>query len=143
VAPIIGVSGKFAGLHLTWLDLKQPKGKLVLLDPECGDQVPSKKVRGSKAGGHLVVAPPRASPPRRMIIGEGLEKVAAVQIAMRQAGRDLRETEFRTSIDLGNLGGSALETARHPTLKDAAGRARRVPGSEPDLSAPAIVIPDS
>jgi hypothetical protein len=78
-----------------------------------------------------------------MIIGEGLEKVAAVQIAMRRAGRDLCETEFLTSIDLGNLGGAALQTARHPTLLDAAGRARRVPGPEPDLSTPAIVIPDS
>jgi hypothetical protein len=140
-APIIGVAAKFAGLHLTWIDLNQPKGKLVLRDPETGNLVPSKKVRGTKTGGHIVLSP--ASPARRMIIGEGIEKVAAVQIAMRQAGRDLRETEFRTSVDLGNLGGAHLETVRHPTLKDAAGRARRVPGPDPDLSALAIVIPDS
>ena len=140
IAAIVGADGKFAGLHLTWIDLNEPKGKLAMSDPATGETVPAKKVRGSKSAGHIDLT--RCQAPRRLILGEGIEKVAAVQLAMARAGRDLRATAFWTAIDLGNLGGKALNSVPHPTRKNA-GRAQRVPGPQPDLAAPAIMIPES
>ena len=61
--------------------------------------------------------------------------------ALDSVGRDLLATEFLAAVDLGNLGGKAAETIVHPTLKDAAGRARRIPGPDPDMDSPAISVP--
>lgn len=144
LVPIIGRDGKFAALHVTWIDLGAPKGKVALTDPETGAQLPAKKVRGSKAGGRIELVVRDA--PRRLVIGEGIEKVLAVWLALDVLGRPtttLDDTAFWTSIDLGNLGGRAAEAVPHPTLKDKGGRTRRVPGPQPDLSEPSIEIPDS
>lgn len=139
LAPIVGNDGRFAGLHMTFLDLRAPKGKVVL--EHNGDALPAKKTRGSKAGGHIeLIWAPAAS---RLVLGEGIEKVLAVWLSMVLAGRDVAGTAFWTSVDLGNLGGRALETVPHPTLKTDRGRAQRVPGAEPDLDAPSIAVPDS
>ena len=67
----------------------------------------------------------------------------SVWTALAALGRDLTEMAFLSSIDLGNLGGKAADSVVHPTLKTAAGRAQRVPGPQPDLSAPGILIPDT
>lgn len=140
VAPIVGPDHRFRGLHFTYIDIAQPMGKAHIADPQTGELLKSKKVRGSKAGGSiLVVRPPQ--PATRWIVGEGIETVLAVWHALNQLGRDLTTTEFRAGVDLGNLGGKAAATIAHPTLKDAAGRARRVPGPNADLSSPAIAVP--
>jgi hypothetical protein len=133
---------RFAGLHMTYLDLQQPKGKLVLRDPETGELLPAKKVRGSKAGGHIVLWD-GGSAPTRLIIGEGIEKVLAVWRALAELGRDITRTAFWTAVDLGNLGGKSAASLRHPTLKTEAGRARNVPGPVPDLGDAGIRFPDS
>jgi CHC2 zinc finger len=139
VAPIVGPDGKFKGLHFTYLDPSEPKGKARILHPETGELMPAKKVRGTKAGGSiLLVKPPQ--PATRSFIGEGIETVLTVWHALNELGRDLLATEFRSAIDLGNLGGKAAATIVHPTLKDAAGRARRVPGPDPVFSSPAIAV---
>jgi hypothetical protein len=140
VAPIVGPDGKFRGLHFTYIDLTQPKGKARIADPETGELMPAKKVRGSKAGGsiQLVKSP---QPAGRWIVGEGIETTLAVWHALNSLGRDLSATEFRAAVDLGNLGGKAASMIVHPTLKDAAGRARRVPGPEPDFDSVAIAVP--
>lgn len=162
LAPIMRVNAgdalaRFAGLHLTYLDLNAPKGKLALRDPQTGELYPAKKVRGSKAGGHIVVTGSnfsvedgreRPGGPSRLIIGEGLEKVLAVWRAMSifsasSAVEKIDTTAFWTSVDLGNLGGKSAESLRHPTLTTEKGRARNVPGPAPDLNSPAIQIPDS
>jgi hypothetical protein len=139
VAPIVR-DGKFSGVHTTYINLNEPKGKLALKDPETGERLDAKKVRGSKKGGHIELV--ARDNPRRLIIGEGIEKVAAVWLALHEAGQEIADTAFWTSVDLGNLGGKAKENIPHPTLKSAAGRAQRVPGPEPDLEAPGIVVPD-
>jgi hypothetical protein len=140
LAPIVR-GGKFSGIHITYLDPTAPKGKLALFDPDSAEPLPAKKVRGSKRGGHIELVTREA--PRRLVIGEGIEKVCAVWRALAAAGWDLSDTAFWTSIDLGNLGGKHLGTVAHPTLKDAGGRARRVPGPDPDLGESGIEIPDS
>lgn len=142
LAPIVRPDGHFGGLHLTWIDLAQPKGKLDLRDA-AGAPLPAKKVRGSKAGGHIELVP--APEPAALVLGEGIEKVAAVWQALAAAGRldAAAPTAFWTSCDLGNLGGPALTSVPHPTLKSERGRTQRVPGPEPDLAKPAIVLPAS
>jgi P4 family phage/plasmid primase-like protien len=141
LVPIIGRDGKFAGLHITYVDLGAPKGKAALQDPESGELLPAKKVRGSKAGGRLELVVRDA--PRRLVIGEGIEKAIAVWRALEHLGRDLSETAFWTSVDLGNLGGKSAESVPHPILKTAAKRTAHVPGPDPDLASPGIPVPDS
>jgi hypothetical protein len=139
VAPIVRADGKFSGMHFTWIDLAQPNGKAHILDPETNEPLPSKKVRGSKAGGVIQLV--KSSPMTRLIVGEGIETVLSVWHALNVVGRDLEGTAFWSAIDLGNLGGKAAGTLVHPTLKDAAGRARRVPGPEPDWASPMVHVP--
>jgi hypothetical protein len=139
VAPIVRADGKFSGLHLTWIDLDQPKGKAKILDPETNEALPAKKVRGSKAGGAIQLV--KALPMTRLVVGEGIETVLSVWHALNSLGHDLADTAFWSAVDLGNLGGKAEGTVAHPTLKDAAGRPRRVPGPEPDWMSPMVHVP--
>ena len=141
VAPIVGADGKFRGLHFTYLDLTQPKGKVRITDPESGEELPAKKVRGSKAGGWIELC--GSAVPDRVVAGEGIETTLAVWAAMRECGLDLVRTAFWSFIDLGNIGGAAKVAIVHPTQRDAAGRPRRVPGPDPDLEKPGVVLPPS
>jgi len=135
--------GKFSGLHITYLDLKSPNGKLQLPAGE-GEDWPAKKMRGSKAGSAIVLAaPPAGTPVTRVVIGEGIETVLSVWCALNALGLLRDGDAFYVAGDLGNLGGKAAESVMHPTLKSAAGRARRVPGPWADLSSPSIALPDS
>lgn len=139
VAPIVDAGRIFRGLHITYLDLAQPKGKLVLEHKD--ELVDAKKVRGSQLGFSIDLIGP--AEPEQLVLGEGIEKTIAVHNGMAAAGVALERTGFRSAINLDNLGGPHLRTVRHPTDKDKAGRPRRVPGPEPDLGKPAIAIPDS
>lgn len=140
LAPIVR-AGKFSAVHITWLDLDQAKGKVVLLDA-AGAVRQAKRVRGPKKGGHIELVPALGSP-RRLILGEGIEKVGAVWCAFAREGQSVFDTAFWTASDLGNIGGKSIESVPHPTLKDAAGRTRKVSGFEPDMTDPLIEIPDS
>jgi hypothetical protein len=104
----ITIAGRFAGLHMTYLDPEQPNGKLTIKHPETGEDLPAKKVRGSKAGGYIELAP--CADPRSLIIGEGIETVLSVWRAFMLEGRNLEGFAFWAAVDLGNLGGPALET---------------------------------
>jgi hypothetical protein len=135
---------RFAGLHLTYLDLSKPKGKAEIVDPDSGELMPAKKVRGSKQGGFIELGGAgSALSPRRMFAGEGIETVLALYTALDRAGAVGPSTRFRCGIDLGNLAGRALNTVEHPTAKDAGGRARRVPSEIPDMASPAMPVPAS
>lgn len=135
-------AGKFAGAHITWLDLNTAKGKAEITDPKTGVLLKNKKMRGSKKGGHIHLTGPKDDP-RELIIGEGIEKVLAAWTAYNAAGRDLSQTAFWTSADLGNMGGKSAATVPHPTLKTATGRVQKVPGPVPDFESPGLIIPDS
>jgi hypothetical protein len=142
LAAITDAGGVFRAVHCTWLDLDRPNGKAQFLDPDTGEQLPSKKVRGLKSGNviRLVDAGATAS---RLIIGEGIETVLSVWSALTQSGHDVAATSFWSAIDLGNLAGKAAASITHPMLKGGRGRPRRVPGPKPDFAAPGIMIPSS
>ena len=92
LAAIVGPDGRFCGLHITWIDLNDPKGQARVVDPETKALLPAKKVRGSKVGGVIEVAP--VAMPERLIMGEGIETVASVWVEFKRVGRDLSTTAF-------------------------------------------------
>lgn len=141
LAAIQDPAGVFSGLHTTWIDLAQPDGKAVIVDPLTGEVLPPKKVRGVKQAGTIRLVSPRS--PLRMIMGEGIETSLSPWTAMLRAGRDADGLAIWSSVDLGNMGGRALETVQHPTDRDATGRPRRVPGPTPDMTVPGIVLPET
>jgi hypothetical protein len=112
-----------------------------LLDAETDELLPARQVRGRKEGGVIEVVSNNA--PRRLFIGEGYETVASVWLALELAGRDLSGAAFWSAVDLGNMAGRARVSVPHPTLKAADDRPRRVPGPEPEVAHPGIVIPES
>lgn len=142
LAAIVGPDGRFAGVHITWIDLDAPKGKLELIDPETGEVLPAKKVRGSMGGGRIELLRSVGAP--CLIIGEGIETVLSVYSALVALGRPLDGIAMWSAVSLGNLAGPAARDCRerHPTAKDRAGRAVRIPGAVPDLEGRAVPIPD-
>jgi len=118
IAPIVDAGGGLRGAHLTYLDLDQPNGKAVIRDAETGHPLPAKKVRGTKSGN--VIRLVQTDRPIQLVIGEGIETVLSVWLALRQAGRDLSRTSFWSAIDLGNLAGKATGSVPHPVLREAA-----------------------
>jgi hypothetical protein len=155
LAPIVNAAGKFRAVHMTWLDLGRSKGKALIKDPDTGDELLAKKVRGSKSGNAIRLideywwaalaagVAPGPDGPSRLYLGEGIETVLSVWFALQRTGRDLAGAAFWSTADLGNLAGKAAASVPHPTLKDAAGRARRVPGPLPDFAAPVLSLPES
>jgi hypothetical protein len=144
LAAFIRPDGKFGGLHTTWFSSDGRRfGKAEIIDPDSGELLPAKKMRGSKTGAYILVAPAETAAPRRLIIGEGIETVLAVWTAHHLAGRPIGDTAFWAAGDLGNLAGRAIETVKHPTLKRPNGQAQRVPGPMPDPDDAGLSIPDS
>lgn len=102
----------FAGVHITWLDLAQPKGKLILPVDDKGKPRPSKKVRGTKKGGAIRLFTPGVSDgsgqsqpqARRIVMGEGVETTGTPLCHAFE-----RETAYWAGVDLGNMGGKALK----------------------------------
>lgn len=128
IAAIEGYDGRFTGVHVTWIDLEQPKGKAETIDPETGLMLPAKKVRGSLKGGSIRLVC-GGDAPRRWFLGEGIETVFSVYWSLVEAGSPLVEgAEFRTGVDLDNIGGKARGRLRHPTetFVDKRGRVRPV-----------------
>ncbi|MBG1232987.1 DUF7146 domain-containing protein [Aestuariivirga litoralis] len=151
VGAIQGPDGRFAGCHITYIDgsFTSPSGKAQIVQPQTGEILDAKKVRGSPKGGHIHLGGPEA--PREIYIGEGIETVYSVRQALR--GEDLGATAFWSSINLGNIGGRAEDRLVHPTRTrvDKNGRVSRVkvpgiiPACEerlllPPVSADAVVI---
>lgn len=148
VAAIERPDGRFGGVHRTWIDLAKPKGKAEIFDPETGELLAAKKVRGSKKGGSILLA--ACGAPRRLFLGEGIETVLSAYWSLCEAGSALLDkAEFRSSVDLDNLCGKAKGRVRHPSAvkRDKNGRARSVfvRSDEPDFADdwPLIHVPDS
>ncbi|WP_127076163.1 DUF7146 domain-containing protein [Rhodomicrobium lacus] len=143
LSPVHDNDGAFIALHITWLK-PDFSGKAEIVDPETGELLPAKKVRGSMGGGHIVVLGSRETP-RRLFKGEGIETVYSVATALYRLGRLRPGDLFWSSVSLGNLGGRAICTVAHPTLKGPTGRPQRIPGPVPDLNPaiPSISIPAS
>jgi hypothetical protein len=152
VGAFIRPDGKFGGLHLTWLALAEPDGigdgqasagyvKAEILDPDTGEVLNSKKMRGSKTGAYIAIV--KLDAPRRLVIGEGIETVLSVWTATHRDGRDIADMAFWAAGDLGNLAGRAAHTIKHPTLKRPNGTALTVPDRFPDPDDKGLTIPDS
>lgn len=141
LAAIAGVDGRFAGLHTTWVDPAAPGSKASIVDPETGEVLPAKKVRGSKKGGRIELV--RQLEPGRLFIGEGIETVLSVWCGLVDLRHALLEgAAFWSSVDLGNLGGPADGAIAHPSAVSPKGRPLRVPSPMP-ADGPAIQVPES
>ena len=146
IGGMVGPDGRFAGIHSTWIDLGQSKGKALVVDGETGEVVEAKKVRGSMTGATILLAPcPGGRQPKMLFLGEGIETVLSVRQALVARGCSVvDEAEFRSAVSLGNLSGRAKGRVAHPTetITDKRGRTRRrlVPDSEPLPGDPAPVV---
>lgn len=132
---------EFIGLHITWLDPAGPKGKAEVFSPIDGEVLPSKKVRGSKAGGYIDLGGCDEQSAERILAGEGIETVFAALTGLVRNGRDVSRTMLRSSVDIGNLAGKALDMLPHPSARTANNRPQRVPGPDPDMTSPAMPLP--
>lgn len=150
LAAFLDNDGAFVGLHITHLKADW-SAKAEIVDPDTGEVLNPKKMRGTKKGSHIVLRTPpsaaieaarREGHPIRLFIGEGIETTGQVGTSLKHTRRLLPADIFWASGDLGNLGGHALGTVPHPELKTPKGRPQRVPSAEPDRDAPAIRIPD-
>lgn len=151
IAPFVrfgdGLAVEMIGCHITWIDLSnRPKFRPLLADPETGEVLPTKKMRGTKKGG---VIPLAGSPSAcRWLGAEGIENTLA--FARCEEFRD--DTFYFAAGDLGNLAGPADPKSRfaHPTLKkpDKNGRERSVmiagpvPSRRGDGEPDAMEVPD-
>jgi hypothetical protein len=146
IAAICLPSGDFRGVHITYLDPETAQ-KATVADPETGEILPAKKVRGSLDGSVIRLCG-RANDPADLVIGEGIETTLARRERLYHAGNDAAGTSFWAAITLGNFAGKAAESVPRLdglTMTDKLGRQRRVkvgspvPASEPG----GIVLPQS
>lgn len=75
LAAITMADGRFGAVHQTWLDARQPKGKIALpVQGTLSKPPPAKKMRGTKQGGAIRLYTPREpARPIRIVMGEGIE----------------------------------------------------------------------
>lgn len=116
LAAIQGPDGKFSGLHRTWLDLAQPKGKARVIHPETGEALDVKKGLGSKKGGAIRLTGGLQS--ETMVCAEGLETTWSAMM-----GGVYPDAAFWCLVDLGNMSGRrqsgpGLKYAGLPDLDD-------------------------
>jgi hypothetical protein len=144
VAPIVGPSRRFAGLHATWIDLGTPDGKARVSDPGTGEILPARKVRGSARGGRIPLV--SLDDPETLVLGEGIETVLSVWLAHAACGWAHRaRAAYWAAYSLDNIGGPAAGTVAHATarVRDRRGRERpqQIKGPVPDLARPGLVLP--
>lgn len=113
LAEIVGPGG-FIGLHRTWLDLSQPKGKARI--EHAGEVLAAKKTLGSVKGGAIRLVFSSGDP--TIVMGEGIETTGAafVSAAYPQAA-------YWAGVSLGNMAGQrklgqGLKYAGLPDLGD-------------------------
>ncbi len=111
-------SGIATAVHRTWIDLNEPTGKARIVDPlgEYQD-LPAKKVLGSKKGGAIALRTPRSA--TTLVMGEGIETTLSALIAEDPPMR----AAFWAGVDLGNMAGrrqrgEGLKFAGLPDLND-------------------------
>lgn len=99
LSAIHGPDGQLTGVHRTWIDLSQRKGRPVIRHPfKDGEMVSTKKVYGSKKGGAIHLFTPRGAD--TMVMGEGIESTLS---ALR--GAPMSGTAYWAGVDLGNMAG--------------------------------------
>lgn len=101
LAAIQGPDGRFIGVHRTWIDLDQPKGKARILHPVTGEACQSKKMLGSKKGGTIRLTGNAVRPV--LVMGEGIETTLSALVAGVHA-----DAAFWAGADLGNMAGQRM-----------------------------------
>jgi len=125
IGAIMLPDGKLGAVHMTYLDASsQPKGKRLMDDPNTGQPLPSKIVRGSQKGGSIRLYTP--ANPIRLVMGEGIETTLT---ALQEAYQP--NTAYWCGVNLGNMAG--------PCGVDEQGTRRH---DMPDLDADAFVPPE-
>lgn len=107
-------SDAFAGLHRTWIDLDQPKGKARIFHK--GEMQAAKKTLGSVKGGAIRLVNSSGDP--TIIMGEGIETTGAAYVL-----GEYPRAAYWAGVSLGNMGGSrklgqGLKFAGIPDLSD-------------------------
>jgi len=123
VAAIQYPDGHFAGAHITWIDLSQPKGKLVLPKNDKGQDRPAKKMRGTHMGCAIRLYTPENA--RRIVMGEGIESTMSVLCHAFEPG-----TAYWVGCSLGNMAGRALRDGNNRQIHD-----------QPDMESEAFIVP--
>jgi hypothetical protein len=101
LAAIQGPDGKFIGVHRTWIDLDQPKGKARILHPVTGEVCNAKKMLGSKKGGTIRLTGNAVRPV--LVMGEGIETTLSALVSGVHA-----DAAFWAGADLGNMAGQRM-----------------------------------
>lgn len=137
---------RFAGVHVTWIDLAQPKGKIAVADPDRpGEMLAAKKTFASWRGAVIDLSGGLETA-TRWLAGEGVETVVAGFAFLRRARSALLPGLGVCSfINLENFAGKAAGTVAHShlTQTDSRGRtrARRVRGPKPLWPDPVRPVP--
>jgi hypothetical protein len=100
ILPIVAPDGRFMGVHQTWIDLDQPKGKASLPPDARGRPRPVKKVRGLMKGGAIRLVTPEK--PRRLVMGEGIETTLTPYAYAAEP-----DTAYWAGVAIGNMAGRA------------------------------------
>lgn len=101
VAGVLDRDGSVSAVHRTWIDLDQPKGKVLLpVAEKPGEFWPAKKVLGAKKGGAIrFLTPPGAD---TLVVGEGIETTLSAMVA------DTMGAAYWCGVDLGNMAGQRM-----------------------------------
>jgi hypothetical protein len=102
IAAVQGQDGKFSGIHRTWIDLGQPKGKARIPDPKSDKTLPAKKTLGSIKGGAIRLSGP-LSEAAVMVMAEGIETTLSALASGLPPG-----AVYWSGISLGNLSGARI-----------------------------------
>lgn len=112
LAAITDGAGQVIGVHRTWLDSREPKGKARIV--QAGEAMPAKKVLGSMKGGAIRLGGVAGG--RTLIVGEGIETTLTARAALAGPGR-----RFWCGVSLGNMAGRRMlrgEGAKYAGLPD-------------------------
>lgn len=100
LSEILDAHGELSGVHRTWIDLTQAKGRPVIKHPfQDGQTVPTKKSYGSKKGGAIRLFTPRGA--TKLVMAEGIETTLSAMMADEGRG----DVAYWAGIDLGNMSG--------------------------------------
>lgn len=102
---------RFSGVHRTWIDINQPKGKLILNAPDGSGLLDARLTRGSKGNGAIRLVTPEN--PKRLVLGEGIETTGTVFAHERD-----NLTAYWAGIDKGHMAGRAARSASGTRLLD-------------------------
>lgn len=138
VGKITGSHGHLMGVHVTYL-ADDGLSKRAIVDPLSGERCVAKKMFGLAAGGRIYLGGV-GQKPTLAIIAEGIE--TALSFWHGLSCLDLPERWcVLAALSLTNLGGPAMGRLPHPG-QSTVGRAVLVPNGEPDLSRPALDLPN-